>query len=71
MIVWRYLTEQLRDPGSDRALCSAPLPPLALGGRDDDDADWLAGGLSSTGDGSLVALKLCWSSALSSPRGGR
>ena len=27
MIVRRYLTERLRDPGSDRALCSAPPPP--------------------------------------------
>jgi hypothetical protein len=31
-------------------------PPLpALGSRDDDDTDWVARGLSSSGDGSLVA----------------
>jgi hypothetical protein len=30
MIVRRYLTERLRDSGSDRALCSAPLPPPPL-----------------------------------------
>jgi len=51
-------------------LCSAPPPSLALGDRDDDNADWVAGGLSSSGDGSLVASTLCWSSALLSPWGG-
>ncbi len=28
MIVLRHLTKRLHDPESDRALCSAPLPPL-------------------------------------------
>ena len=41
----RYLTERLRDPGSDRELCSAPLPPPVVGGVDDDDVDWVAHGL--------------------------
>ena len=45
MIVRRYLTEWLRDPRSDRALCSAPLLPPVVGGVDDDDVDWVARGL--------------------------
>jgi len=68
--VRRYLTEQLHDPGSDRALCSAPLPPPTLDGGDDDDADWVARGLTSSGDGSLVASTLRWSAVLLSPWGG-
>ncbi len=47
-----------------------PPPPPALGSRDDDDADWVAHGLSSSGDGSLVASTLRWSSVLLSPWGG-
>ena len=68
----RYLTERLRDPGSDRTLCSAPLPPSppVVGGGDDDDVDWVARGLSSSGDGSIVASMLRWSSASLSPSGG-
>ena len=50
----RYLTERLRDPGSNRALCSAPPPPV-VGGGDDDDVDWMAHGLLSSDDGSIVA----------------
>jgi hypothetical protein len=68
--VRRYPTERLHDPGSDRALCSATLPPPALNGRDDDEAGWVARGLTSSGDWSLVALTLRWSSALLSPWGG-
>ena len=62
----------LHDPGSDRALCSVPFPPPppALGSRDEDDTDWVVRGLSSSGDGFLVALTLRWSSALLSPWGG-
>jgi hypothetical protein len=65
MTVRRYLTERLRDPGSDRTLCSAPLPPSppVVGSGDDDDVDWVARGLSSSGDGSIVASMLRWSSA--------
>jgi hypothetical protein len=66
----RYPTERLHNPGSDRALCSAPLPPPALDGGDDDNADWVARGLTSSGDGSLMALMLCWLAALLSPWGG-
>ncbi len=66
----RYLTERLHNPGSDKVLCSAPLPPPALDGEDNDDADWVARGLTSSGDGSLVALTLSWSAALLSPWGG-
>jgi hypothetical protein len=61
MTVRRYPTERLHDPGSDRALCSAPSPPPALDGGDDDDADWVARGLTSSGDRSLVASTLRWS----------
>ena len=57
----RHLADQLCDPGSDRALCSAPLPPPVLGGGDNDDLDWVARVLSSSGDGSIVALMLRWS----------
>jgi hypothetical protein len=71
MTVQRYLTKRLHDPGSDRALCSAPLPPPALDGGDNDDANWVARGLTwSSGDWSLVASTLRWSSALLSPWGG-
>ena len=52
------------------ALPPAPPAPPALGGGDDDDADWVARGLSSSGDGSLVASTLRWSLALLSPWGG-
>ena len=51
----RYPIERLHDPGSDMALSSAPLPPPALDGGDDDDAGWVARGLTSSGDGSLVS----------------
>jgi len=47
-----------------------PARPPALGSRDDDDADWVARGLSSSCDGSLVASTLRWSSALLLPWGG-
>ena len=49
--------------------CALPPPP-ALGGRDDEDTDCVSRGLSSSGDGSLVASTLHWSSALLSPWGG-
>ena len=45
-------------------------PPLALGGRDGNDAGWVASGLLSSGDNSLMASTLCWLSALLSPWGG-
>jgi len=61
MTVQRHLADQLCDPGSDRALCSAPLSPPVLGGGDDDDSDWVARVLSSFGDGSIVASTLRWS----------
>ncbi len=47
----RHLTKQLHDPGSYRALYSAP-PPI-LGGGEDNDVDWVAGLLSSSGDRSM------------------
>ena len=64
MTVQRHLADQLCDPGSDRALCSAPLSPPVLGGGDDDDSDWVARVLSSFGDGSIVASTLRWSSVV-------
>ena len=67
----RYPTKRLHDPGSDRMLCSVPLLPPALDGRDEDDADWMARGLTwSSGDGSLVASTLRWLLALLLPWGG-
>ena len=68
----RYPSERLHDPGSDRALCSVPLPAPALDGGDDDDTDWVARGLTSSGDGSLLASAstLHWSAALLLPWGG-
>jgi hypothetical protein len=69
--VRRCPIERLHDPGSDRVLCSAPLPPPALDGGDGDDADWVARSLTSSGDGSLVALTLRWSAALLSLWGGK
>ena len=69
----RYLTERPCDPGSDRALCSAPLPPPPLwvvGGVDDNDMDWVARGLSSSGDGSIVVSTLRWLSTSLSLSGG-
>ena len=66
----RYPSKQLHDPGSDRVLCSTPLPAPALVRGDDDDVDWVARGLTSSGDGSLVALMLRWLAALLSPWGG-
>ena len=66
----RYPSECLHNPGSDRALRSAPLPAPALDGGDDDDTDWVARGLTSSGDGYLVASTLRWSAALLSPCGG-
>ena len=67
----RYPSERLHNPGSDRVLlCSAPLPAPALDGRDDEDMDWVARGLTSSGNGFLVASTLRWSAALLSPWGG-
>ncbi len=67
----RYLTKRLHNPGSDRALSSAPLPPPALDGGYNNNAGWVARGLTSSGDGSLVASTLRWSAALLSPWGER
>ena len=49
--------------------CTPPPPPI-VGGVDDDDVDWVARGLSSSGDGSIVASTLRCSSASLSPSGG-
>jgi hypothetical protein len=38
--------------------CALPSPALDSG--DDDDADWVARGLTSSGNGSLVASTLRW-----------
>ena len=70
MTVRRHLTKQLHDPGSYSALCSVPLPSPVLGGRDDDDTDWVARLLLSSGDGSIVASTLHCSSTLLLPSGG-
>jgi len=61
--VRRHLTKQLRDPGSDRVICAPPC-------GDDDNADWVACGLTSSENGSIVASTLCWSSASLLPSGG-
>ena len=67
----RHLTERLRDPGSDRVFCAPPSPPRrVLGGGDNDNADWVARGLSSSENGSIVASMLRWSSASLLPSGG-
>jgi hypothetical protein len=71
MTVRRHLTERLGDPGSDRVFCAPPSPPrCVLGGGDDDNADWVARSLSSSENGSIVALTLRWSSASLLPSGG-
>jgi len=70
MTVRRYPSKQLHNPGSDRVLCSTPLPAPALVGGDDDDVDWVARGLTSSGYGFLVASTLRWLAALLSPWGG-
>ena len=70
MTVRRYPSERLHNPGSDRALCSAPLPAPTLDSRDDDDTDWVARGLTSSSDGFLVASTLRWLTALLLPWGG-
>jgi hypothetical protein len=44
-------------------------PPPALDGGYDSDADWVARGLTSSGDGSFVASTLRWSGALLLPGG--
>jgi hypothetical protein len=49
--------------------CTPPPPPV-VGGGDDNDVDWVARGLSSSGDGSIVASTLRWSLASLSPSGG-
>jgi hypothetical protein len=49
MMVQRHLTKRLRDPGSDRVFCAPPSPPRrVLGGGDDNNADLVARGLSSS-----------------------
>ena len=44
-------------------MCPSPPPP-ALDGGYDGDADWVAHGLTSSGNGALVASTLCWLAAL-------
>ena len=67
----RHLTERLRDPGRNRVFCAPPAPPRrVLGGGDNDNVDWVARGLSSSKNGSSVALTMRWSSALLLPLGG-
>ena len=70
MTARRYPTERLHDPGSDRAQCSAPLPPPVVGGGNNEDVDWVARGLSSSGSGSIVASTLRGSPASLLPSGG-
>jgi len=70
MTVRRYPSERLHNPGSDRALCSAPLLAPALDGRDNNDTDWVVHGLTSSSDGFLVALTLRWAAAWLSRWGG-
>ncbi len=45
-------------------------PPPVVGGGDDDGVDWVARGLLSSDNGSIVALTLRWSLASLSPSGG-
>jgi hypothetical protein len=66
----RYLTEHLRDPGSDRVQCSVPPLLPVVGSGDNNDMDWVARGLSSSGGGSIVASTLRRLSASLSPLGG-
>ena len=66
----RYPTERLHNPGSDRELCSAPLPPPRPGRRVRRRCGLGGRGLTSSGDWSLVALTLRWSLVLLSPWGG-
>ena len=48
-----------------------PSPPSPIvGGGDDNDVDWVARGLLSSGDGSIVTSTLRWSSALVLPSEG-
>ncbi len=64
MSVQRHLTKRLRDPGSDRVFYAPPSQPWhVLGGGDDDNAVWVARGLSSSENGSIVASTMRWSSA--------
>jgi len=71
MTVRWQLTKRLHDPGNIRVFCAPPSPPQrVLGGGDDDNADWVARGLSSSEEGSIVASMLGWSSASLLPSGG-
>ncbi len=47
-----------------------PSPPPVVGGVDDNDMDWVARGLSSSGDESIVVSTLRWLSTSLSPLGG-
>jgi hypothetical protein len=49
-------------PGATGHCVLRPSPPATL--DDDNKADWVAHGLSSSGNGSLVASTLRWLSAL-------
>jgi hypothetical protein len=57
-------------PGATGRCVLHPSPPPVVGGGDDNDVDWVARGLSSSGDGSIVASTLRWSLASLSPSGG-
>ena len=57
-------------PGATGRCVLHPSPPPVVGGGDDDDVDWVARGLSSSGDGSIVASTLRWSLASLSLLGG-
>jgi len=71
MTVRRHLTKRLCDPGSNRVFCVLPSPPRRiLGGGHNDNADWVARGLSSSENGSIVASTLHWSLASLLPSGG-
>ena len=68
MTVRRYPTERLHDPGSDRALSSAPLPPSALDGEDNNADDQRS--VEATKDPSPedhVRTRATQSASLSSP----
>ena len=45
-------------PGAPGCCVLHPSPHPVVGGVDDDDVDWVARGLSSSGNGSIVALTL-------------
>ena len=57
-------------PGATGHCVLHPSLPQGVGSVDDDDVDWVARGLSSSGNGSIVASMLRWLLALLSLSGG-